>query len=139
MAEHPDLSISPEKVCAIIAMARQFEAKIAAAVPDPGSNASDDGMRVVLEDRPDDAVRAELVSFIHDLNVDDEVDLVSLTWLGRGDGDLDNWDELRAEAARAHNNRTAEYLLGIPLLASYLEEALSQFDLSCEDFEGESL
>ena len=139
MAELPDFSISPEKVCAIIAMARQFEAKVAPDVPDLGSNASDDGMRGVLEDRPDDAVRAELVSCIHDLNVDEEVDLVSLAWLGRGDGDLDNWDDLRAQAARAHNNRTAEYLLGMPLLASYLEDALSRFDLSCEEFESESL
>ena len=139
MAELPELSISPEKVCSIIAMARQFEAKVAPDVPDPGSNASDDGMRGVLEDRPDDAVRAELVSFIRDLNIDEEVDLVTLAWLGRGDGDLGSWGELRSEAAGAHNNRTAEYLLGMPLLASYLEDALSQFDISCEDFEGESL
>ncbi|TPV99409.1 MAG: hypothetical protein USCAAHI_01149 [Beijerinckiaceae bacterium] len=39
---------------------------------------------------------------------------------------------MRAEAARAHNKRTAAYLLGIPLLADYLEEALSLF---CEDVE----
>jgi hypothetical protein len=116
-------------------MARQFEAKVAPDAPDPGSNASDDGMRGVLEDHSDDAVRAELMSFIHDLNVDEEVDLVTLAWLGRGDGDLESWGELRDEAARAHNNRTGEYLLGMPLLASYLEDALSQFDLSCEEFE----
>jgi hypothetical protein len=42
---------------------------------------------------------------------------------------------LRAEAARAHNKRTAAYLLGIPLLSDYLEEALSLFDLSCDDVE----
>ncbi len=49
---------------------------------------------------------------------------------------LDNWRDLRAEAARAHNNRTASYLLGTPMLADYLEEALSQFGKSFEDFEG---
>jgi hypothetical protein len=58
-----------------------------------------------------------------------------LTWLGRGDGDLADWRELRAEAARAHNRRTAEYLLGIPLLGDYLEEALSQLGHSPEEFE----
>jgi hypothetical protein len=56
-------------------------------------------------------------------------------WLGRGDGTIDDWDELRAEAARAHNKRTAAYLLGMPLLADHLDEALSQFDRSCDDFE----
>ena len=82
-------------------------------------------MRSVLEDRKDDPVRAELVSFIHDLNEDEQIELVSLSWLGRGDGGIENWDELRAEAARAHNKRTASYLPGMPLLSDHLEEALS--------------
>jgi hypothetical protein len=29
--------------------------------------------------------------------------------LGRGDGLIEDWDELRAEATRAHNKRTASY------------------------------
>ncbi|HTP92176.1 MAG TPA: DUF3775 domain-containing protein, partial [Xanthobacteraceae bacterium] len=52
---------------------------------------------------------------------------------GRGDGTIEDWDELRAEAARAHNKRTASYLLGMPLLPDYLEEGLSQFGLSCSE------
>ena len=59
--------------------------------------------------------------------------LNSLTWLGRGDGSIEDWSELRAEAARAHNRRTAAYLLGIPLLADYLEETASQFGISCDE------
>ena len=55
--------------------------------------------------------------------------------LGRGDGGLENWDELRAQAAQAHNNRTAAYLIETPMLGDYLEEALSEFGLSLEDFE----
>ena len=39
------------------------------------------------------------------------------------------------EASRAHNNRTASYLIGTPMLADYLEEALTQFGKSFEDFE----
>ena len=97
----PDLSISPEKVCFIIVKARQFDAKDAVTEPDPGSNASDDGMLEVLEDHSDDPVRAELASSIWALNVDEQIDLVALAWLGRGDGDLANWDEVRAEASRA--------------------------------------
>jgi hypothetical protein len=45
-------------------------------------------------------------------------------WLGRGDAEIDNWRELRAEASRAHNERTAAYLVGTPMLADYLEEPL---------------
>jgi len=66
------------------------------------------------------------------MSVDEQVDLVALTWLGRGDGEIDDWNEFRAEAARAHNRRTAAYLLGIPLLADYLEEALEEFGIECE-------
>ena len=89
-------------------------------------------MIAVLEDHKDDPVVKELTSVIHDMSVDEQVDLVTLVWLGRGDGSLADWDELRAEAARAHNKRTASYLLGIPLLPDYLEEALSQFGISPE-------
>ena len=132
---HPELSISPEKAFAILAKARQFDVKDSVTDPDPGSNASDDMMLSVLEDHADDPVRRELVAMIRGLNVDEQIDLVALAWLGRGDGDLDDWDDLHAEAARARNKRTAEYLLGMPILSDYLEEALSQFGHSSEEFE----
>lgn len=135
MAEAPDLSISPEKVCFIIVKARAFEAKDVLTDPDDSSNASDDGMRAVLEDHGDDPVRRELVAFIRALNEDEQVDLVALAWIGRGDGDIDTWDEIRAEAQRAHNDRTASYLLGEPLVADYLEDGLAAFGLSCDEFE----
>lgn len=137
MAEAPNLSIPVEKVCFLVQLAREFDVKDAVTDPDPGSNASDDAMLSVLEDHADDPVRGEIVSFIHGLNEDEQIDLVTLAWLGRGDGETSTWDELRAEATRAHNNRTASYLLGIPLLSDYLEEALSQLGYSCEDLESE--
>jgi hypothetical protein len=65
MAELPNLSISPEKAYFIVAKARQFDVKDGLTDPESGSNASDDGMRSVLEDRADDPVRTELVSFPH--------------------------------------------------------------------------
>jgi hypothetical protein len=140
MADLPELLISAEKVCAIISMARQFDAKVDAADSDEDSDEADEDAGAILEDRPDnDAVRGEIVTFIHDLNIDEQVDLVALMWLGRGDGDLDGWGDLRTQAADAHNNRTASYLLGAPLLADYLEDALSQFGRSCEEFEADRL
>jgi hypothetical protein len=56
-----------------------------------------------------------------------------LAWLGRGDGDVSDWDDLRSQAADAHNSRTAAYLLGLPLLPDYLEEALDQFGETSTD------
>ncbi len=135
MAQHelPDLSISDEKLCFIIEKAREFDVKDVVTDPDDASNPTDDGNLAVLEDHKDDPVVQELVAVINSMTVDEQVDLVALTWLGRGDGDIDDFGDLRAEAARAHNRRTAAYLLGIPLLADYLDEAISQFGISCEE------
>ena len=101
--------------------------------PDDSSNLSDDAMISVLEDHRDDPVVQEIASTIFGMSEDEQIDLVALAWLGRGDGSVKDWDELRAEAARAHNKRTASYLLGMPLLADYLGEALSQFGHSCDE------
>jgi hypothetical protein len=131
----PELSISDEKLCFIINKAREFDVKDSVTDPGDGSNPTDDGMIAVLEDHKDDPVVQELVAQINSMSVDEQVDLVALTWLGRGDGDLDEWSELRAEAARVHNNRTAAYLLGIPLLADYLSEAIDEFGIECDEEE----
>ncbi|MEM6461512.1 MAG: DUF3775 domain-containing protein [Pseudomonadota bacterium] len=129
------MEISLEKVCFTIVKARAFDVKDAVTDPDPGSNASDDAMYSVLESHRDDPVEEELTSFISSLTVDEQIDLVTLTWLGREDYDRTDWDDIRSQAADAHNERTAQYLLGIPLLADYLEEGLSLMGHSCEEYE----
>ena len=129
----PDLSISPDKVCYIIAMAREFDAKVVVTDPDDSSNPTEDAMVAVLEDHRDDPVVQEIAAAIFAMTEDEQIDLVTLAWLGRGDGSLEDWDELRAEAARAHNKRTTSYLLGMPLLADYLDAALAQFGHSCDE------
>jgi hypothetical protein len=135
MAEVDRLTIPLKKLCFIIDKARQFDGKDVLTDPGDSSNATDDGIRSVLEDHGNDPVYTELKSVIWALNEDEQIDLVTLTWLGRGDGDLDNWEDLRTEASRDHTSRTGDYVLGIPLLSDYLEEAISQFGLSCADLD----
>jgi Protein of unknown function (DUF3775) len=131
----PTLTVSSESVCFIIVKAREFDAQDVVTDPDSGSNAADDGAASVLEAHSDDLTQKELVAFINALSEEEQAELVALLWLGRGDGTLEDWDDLRDEAQRQHNNRTAAYLLGEPLLSDHLEEGLSQFGLTCEDFE----
>lgn len=129
----PDLEIALDKVCFVIFKANEFDAKDVAADEDSGSNPSDDQNLDVLEEHADDPVVAELTGFIHAMTDDEQIDLVTLMWLGRGDSTPAEWGELREEATNAHNDRTAEYLLGTPLLGEHLEEGLSKLDLSCSD------
>jgi hypothetical protein len=129
------LTISTEKVCFVIIKAREFDAKDEATEPDPGSNPSDDGNAAILEDHGDDPVVEELTSFVNSLSEDEQIDLVALTWLGRDDYSAADWPTVRAEAAAAHNRRTADYLLGTPLLADFLEEGLAVLGRSCKEFE----
>ena len=81
----------------------------------------------------------ELTSFISSLSEDEQIDLVTLAWLGRDDYTASDWPAVREEAAAAHNERTADYLIGMPLLGDFLEEGLSMLGYSCEEFEIERL
>lgn len=128
----PELSISTDKVEFLIVKAREFDVKEGLVDPDAGSNGSDDDMIDVLEDDGRDPVVREISGFINALSDDEQIDLVTLVRLGRGDGTVDEWNELRAEAARGHNSRTAQYLLGEPLLGDLLAEGLDEFGLPLE-------
>lgn len=135
----PVLTISADKVCYVAIKAREFDAKDAETDPNSGSNPSDDSMIGVLESHADDPVYQELQEFIDGLTEDEQIDLVALMWLGRGDGEVDDWDELRREAQRSHNDHTAAYLLAKPMLADHLIDGLSALGGSCDAFEKEHL
>jgi hypothetical protein len=134
-----ELSISPEKVAFIIEKAREFDVKEAASDPDSGSNPADDDEIDVLEDDGSDPVAGELGSFIRALNEDEQIDLVALMWLGRGDGAIEEWDDLRARATEARSEyrnprrETVQYLLGEPMLGDLLADGLETFDVNWTD------
>jgi hypothetical protein len=123
----PELDLPLDLVSFIILKAREFDVKVADDDPDSGSNPIDDGQADVLTDKKDDPVREELIGAIRGLRVDQQVRLVALAWLGRGTFDIDEWDEAVATAREDYNGRTAEYLLGLPLLGDYLEDGLAMF------------
>ena len=98
-----------------------------------GSNAADDDMIDVLEDNADDPVEREITGFINALSEDEQIDLVALMWLGRGDGSIEEWDDLRRQASERRNRRTARYLLGEPMLGDFLADGLDAFGLTWAD------
>jgi hypothetical protein len=127
-ASTPALNVAVDKVGFIILKAREYDVKEGDSDPDTGSNPTDDGNADVLEDQADDPVREELLAAIRGLDEDARAELVALAWLGRGTYDLDEWREAVATAKSEHRKRTAEYLLGLPLLGDYLEDGLAMFD-----------
>ena len=136
----PELSISAEKVAFIIEKARAFDVKEGAADPNSGSNPTDDDAIDVLADDGSDPVGRELGGFIAALNEDEQIDLIALTWLGRGEGAIGDWSDLRARAGdaragyRASRRETAHYLLGEPMLGDLLADGLDAFGI---DWTGE--
>lgn len=129
------LEINPEKACFIIVKAREFDAKVEIEEPDPGSNPSDEDMREVLQDYADDATYQELHDAIADLNEEEQINLVALVWLGRGDYSTTDWETAVRDARDARNEHTAEYLTGTPMLGDLLEEGLANLGISCLEFE----
>jgi hypothetical protein len=129
----PELSISLDKVCFVIAKARELDVKVAPGELDDASD--EDMMQRILEDYSDDPTFEELRSFLLDLSDDELKELLALAWLGRGDFTLEEWPAELKRVRDVRQYHTADYLLGTPLLAGFLEEALAQFGRSCESFE----
>jgi len=133
------LEIAPEKVAHIIVKAREFDAKVGAWDDTAEAGDAEEAPDSILEDLAGDPTRAELASFIDALNVDEQVHLVALAWIGRGTFEADELDEAVDTARSEKVVSTARYLLGMPLLADYLEEGLEKLGISVEDAEDDVL
>ncbi|HET7448019.1 MAG TPA: DUF3775 domain-containing protein [Methyloceanibacter sp.] len=131
------LTISPEQAFYIIVKAREFDEQVEPTDPDSGSNPADDREVDVLEEEADDTVGQELEAALEVLNVDEQLDLLALTWLGRGE--YASFAEAREEASDMRDKHIPEYLIGTPKLGDYLEEGLAQLGISLEDFERDRL
>lgn len=137
------LQMNPDKVCFIIQRARELRGEDLLEDLYDGEEEGSfdlDHEEVFGElDGHDPAethpLQEELEGFIQGLTEEEQIELVALTWVGRGDFGKQEWEEALEAAADRHNDRTAQYLLGIPMLADYLEEGLDAFGLSCAGFD----
>ena len=122
------LDISPEKVAHVIVRSRELDGKVAAW----DSSGDEADSNNILEARRDDPTEAELREFIDEMNVDEKIALVALMWIGRGTFEPDDIQEALDTARSERVNRTVDYLLGVPLLADYLEDGLDRMGISVE-------
>ena len=131
------LTISLKQAFFIIVKAREFDEQVESTDPDSGSNPADDREVDVLEEGADNPVQQELEEALDALNVDEQLDLIALTWLGRGK--YSSFAEAREEASDMRDKHIPEYLIGTPKLGDFLEEGLAQLGYSLEDFERDRL
>jgi hypothetical protein len=129
----PELAISSEKVGFLIEKAREFDVKDIASDTDSGSNGADDDMIDVLEDNGKDPVVREISGFINAMSEDEQIDLMALVALGRGDGTIEEWPTLRSDAADARDGHVARDLLGEPMLGDLLADGLAAFGIDWTD------
>lgn len=129
------LEISTEKIAHVIAQAREYDAKVGSWDDPTDGNFRDDGLDTVLESSSDDATRDSLAEFIGELNEDEQASLVALVWVGRGSFAPEELGEAVTTAKAQHVNKTEEYLLGMPMLADFLEEGLEKLGFSIEEVE----
>jgi hypothetical protein len=79
------LTILLENLAFIIIKAREFDAEVPPVDENSGSNQSDDDERDVLRFSADNPTYQELVDAINGLSDLERIELLALTWLGRGD------------------------------------------------------
>ena len=77
------------------------------------------------EEESEDLTSEELRELIDDLNVDEASELVAIVWIGRGDYEAADWDTAVTDARGRAQGPTARYLLGMSMLADYIEEGLA--------------
>lgn len=127
-----DLTIDPDTVRMFIIKAKA----LSAAVNDDYADGSEHEIELdgqsrnshlhdgLAEEAEENLTEEELRELINDLNVDEAAELIALMWIGRGDYEASEWTEAVDEARRRSNKRISKYLLGMPLLADWLEEGL---------------
>lgn len=124
--EYPvELDLNPEIVSVIIDKTTELyeQDDVTALENEPeinGDNLDD----LITESFGTNPYYEELKGMIEDLEPDQQMSLVALMWVGRGDYSLEEWDEALEHAEESWNDHTADYLIGTPMLADYLSEAL---------------
>lgn len=128
------LNINPEIVCTIITKAREFQAKEEVTFDEkiPESEYEYDWSQI-LADHIDDLTYLEVKKTIEDLEPDQQVDLLTLMYIGRGDFEDNEWSAARKEAKNNLAPNLTAYLLSKPQIADYLQKGLELLGYACEE------
>ena len=124
------LTIDPDYLRRLVIKVRAFMGKEAQDLPDDASNPTDDEMpSSALQEDEDDLSREEVVEEIRGLDPREQAELVALMWLGRDEGDPEEFDALVQQALERREVPTENYLLDHPLVAEHWLEGMDRLGL----------
>ena len=126
----PTLDLNPDIVRSVIDNVHEFHASddVNLRGKEDDDDIDDDLLAQFADDHSDDPYYTQLTSVITDLEPDQQVSLVALMWLGRGDYSIEEWGDVIKQAREQWTDHTAEYLISTPLLSDYLAEGLDAFE-----------
>ena len=127
-----ELELNRDTINFIIDKAHEFHGREEVTFPEEPLTANLSSARRLMENHGNDPYYQELKNIIEDLEPDQQISLVSLMWVGRGDYSVDEFGEALSHAADSWNDHTADYLIGTSLLADYLAEGMEQFEVGQE-------
>jgi len=125
-----DLGISLEVVATVVDLAHAVQEVDEAEI---GSAKDDEELDDDLED---EITEEMLTDYLDELNEDQQIALVALAWVGRGDYEAEEWAEaLKLATERNAAGPASAYLAGMDGLGDLLSEGLAAFGLSIEEVE----
>jgi hypothetical protein len=125
MLETRTLNINPEIVRWLIMKVKEFSVKESVTFDEKNLQSEYEyDASQILANHKDDLTYREIINTIEDLEPDQKIELISIMYLGRGDFSTDEWQDACKEAENYLNVGLTNYLLSIPLLASFWEKGL---------------
>ncbi|WP_421991042.1 DUF3775 domain-containing protein [Roseococcus sp.] len=126
--EEVDLGISLEVVATVVDLANAVQEAEEAAMGD------DDEDEPEEDDEEDEISEEMLTDYIDELNEEQQVALIALAWVGRGDYEAEEWAEaLKLAAERNVKGDASTYLAGLEGLGDLLSEGVGAFGLAIEE------
>jgi len=123
------LELNLDTVFRLIDLAREFHADESVDMDDEPQSFDEDWETHELAGYAGNPVLEEFRGAVDELNPDEQQQVVALMWVGRGDYDVEEWDEALEYAAEAWTPDTADYLIAHPLLADHLAAGLEALGL----------
>lgn len=92
-------------------------------------------VRIIALAREYGTDNAHLRDYISGLNVDEQVSLVALTWIGRESFAPEELEDAKYTARQERVAPTEDYLCGMPELVTFLEDGMDALGINVADAE----